>query len=230
MRSGRLSERVTELGHPLRFEVMTALAIFETATGAAAPRRLPVVRVIAEARERGERLCRLLADARVETSVSVGTTADGARAEADAVVLALDSTGREAIGAVRALRGRLAAAILVVATPARDHDVRLLVKAGAQGVVLDKEAGHALVPALQAVLAGQLSLPRQARHQAVRDAISHREQQILALMATGATNRQIGDALYLTESTVKSHLASAFAKLGVRSRAEAAAVLEEIGA
>ena len=44
-------------------------------------------------------------------------------------------------------------------------------------------------------------------------------------MVEGAPNRQIADRLFLAESTVKSHLASAFQKLGVRSRKEAAALL-----
>ena len=180
---------------------------------------MTTVAVIADDAVRGERLAGLLDDARFRRC--------SAR-DAEAVVVALDSTDRHAIVAVRRLRERLAGkAILAVATPARDHDVRLILNAGAQGVVLDEDAGEALVPALLAVLAGQLSLPRRTRGEAVRAAISHREKQILALMLTGATNRQIGDTLFLTESTVKSHLASAFSKLGVRSRAEAATVLEE---
>jgi DNA-binding CsgD family transcriptional regulator len=54
---------------------------------------------------------------------------------------------------------------------------------------------------------------------------SHREKEILELLVAGMTNRQIGDRLYLAESTVKTHVAAAFAKLGVRSRKDAAAIL-----
>ena len=54
-------------------------------------------------------------------------------------------------------------------------------------------------------------------------ALSYREKQILALAINGLSNSQIAGRLYLAESTVKSHLSSAFRRLGVRSRREAAA-------
>ena len=55
------------------------------------------------------------------------------------------------------------------------------------------------------------------------DALSPREREIADQVATGRTNRQIGEALYLSEKTVETHLSRVFAKLGVRSRAEVAA-------
>jgi hypothetical protein len=48
---------------------------------------------------------------------------------------------------------------------------------------------------------------------------------VLGHVAAGLTNSEIADALFLSESTIKSHLSSAFAKLGVRSRKEAAALI-----
>ena len=82
-----------------------------------------------------------------------------------------------------------------------------------------------LTAATRSALAGQVSLPRELHRCAVRPAFSHREKQVLALVVRGLGNRQIALRLFLSESTVKSHLASAFQKLGVRSRKEAAAVL-----
>ena len=55
------------------------------------------------------------------------------------------------------------------------------------------------------------------------DALSPREREIAEQVATGRTNRQIGEALYLSEKTVETHLSRVFVKLGVRSRAEVAA-------
>ena len=68
-------------------------------------------------------------------------------------------------------------------------------------------------------------VPADVRRQAVPPAFSHRERQVLDLAVRGMTNTQIAGELYLAESTVKSHLSACFRKLGVSSRAEAAAAL-----
>jgi DNA-binding NarL/FixJ family response regulator len=144
----------------------------------------------------------------------------------DAVVIELDLSGHGPMSALRRVHEALPdARIIVITDPTREHDVRRALHAGVDGVVLQSEVERTLAPTLRAVLAGQLSLPRQQRLYAEKRALSYREQQVLGLVISGATNRQAADALVVTESTVKGHLASAFAKLGVRSRAEAAAVL-----
>ena len=56
-------------------------------------------------------------------------------------------------------------------------------------------------------------------------ALTTREKETLTLSSRGMTNAQIADKLFLAESTVKSHLSSAFSKLGVSSRYEAATVI-----
>jgi DNA-binding NarL/FixJ family response regulator len=145
----------------------------------------------------------------------------------DAVVIELDlNEHRERICALRRLHEAWPnARIVVIADPSREHDVRRALRAGADGFVLESEVDRTLAPTLCAVLAGQLSLPREYRRHVEKRALSYREQQVLALVIGGATNRQAAEALFLSESTVKGHLASAFAKLGVRSRAEATGVL-----
>ncbi len=144
----------------------------------------------------------------------------------DAVVIELGLEGHAPMRALRRLREALPdARIVVIANPTRDHDVRRALRAGADGLVLKSNVERALAPTVRAVLAGQLVMPRRHRHHLEKRALSYREQQVLSLVVRGATNRQAADALIVSESTVKGHLASAFAKLGVRSRAEAAAVL-----
>ena len=61
-----------------------------------------------------------------------------------------------------------------------------------------------------------------------RPALSHRERQVLTCVSRGFTNAQIARQLFLSESTIKSHLSSAFAKFGVRSRREAAAIFLDL--
>ena len=58
--------------------------------------------------------------------------------------------------------------------------------------------------------------------------LTPRERQVLALIAEGATNRQIGAALYMAEKTASVHVSRILSKLGVRSRTQAAAVAHRL--
>jgi DNA-binding NarL/FixJ family response regulator len=98
-----------------------------------------------------------------------------------------------------------------------------LIEAGHCGVVQRLELHRTLIPAVQAVLSGQVVVPRAAYRARARPVFSRREKQVLGLMAMGLSNAEIADKLFLAESTIKSHLSSAFAKLEVRSRNEATA-------
>jgi DNA-binding NarL/FixJ family response regulator len=143
-----------------------------------------------------------------------------------AIVLALDLASTPGVVRLREARSEMPSVALVVVAPAgNEHDIRRGLRAGADGIVLDSDLDTTLVVTIQAALAGLVAVPRQVSGQAVRPVFSHRERQILELVATGGTNREIADRLYLAESTVKCHLSSAFSKLGVRSRAEAAALV-----
>jgi DNA-binding NarL/FixJ family response regulator len=104
-------------------------------------------------------------------------------------------------------------------------EVRAALAAGADGIVLVAEASTALGPCLLAVQAGQTCVPHRHGRQIERPVLSLREKQILGLVVKGYTNSQIGDSLFLAESTVKSHLSSVYCKLEVRSRAEAAELI-----
>jgi len=100
-------------------------------------------------------------------------------------------------------------------------EVRAVLGVGAAGVVLEREMAGTLGPCLHAVRVGQICVPRQQWRQIAPPALSAREKQILGLVVMGYMNSQIAERLFLSESTVKSHLSSAFGKLGVRSRNEA---------
>jgi DNA-binding CsgD family transcriptional regulator len=60
---------------------------------------------------------------------------------------------------------------------------------------------------------------------AERVALSHREREVLRLAVTGRTNSEIASTLFLAESTVKSHLSSAYRKLGAGGRNDAASMV-----
>jgi DNA-binding NarL/FixJ family response regulator len=113
------------------------------------------------------------------------------------------------------------APVIVVCSSIERWGIREALMAGAAGVVLWDDLGLALAPTIRAVLAGQACVPRAHSRQIEPPALSSREKQILGLIVMGYSNGQIAQQLFLAESTVKSHLSSAFGKLGVRSRNEA---------
>jgi DNA-binding NarL/FixJ family response regulator len=128
-------------------------------------------------------------------------------------------------GQVELLRNLRPASSMVIVSSAGTAVVRKALRAGVDGFVPDAEVEQALAGTVAAVLAGQISVPRSIRSRITWTAFSLREKQVLQLVAAGLTNAEIADRLFLSESTVKSHLSSSFRKLGVSSRAEAAAAV-----
>jgi DNA-binding NarL/FixJ family response regulator len=128
----------------------------------------------------------------------------------------------------RVRRARPGPAIIAVSAPATATGVRRGLDAGAAAIVFEPMIESTLGVTVSAVGSGQAVVPRELRASVERPALSHRERQVLTYVCEGLTNAQIAEQLFLSESTVKSHLSSAFAKLGVRSRREAAALFVEL--
>jgi DNA-binding NarL/FixJ family response regulator len=122
---------------------------------------------------------------------------------------------------VELLRRLERTAIVVVCADIQRWEMRAALADGVTGVVLEDELADTLVPCLRAVQVGHICVPRRHWRQIEPPALSSREKQILGLVVMGYMNGQIAERLFLAESTVKSHLSSAFGKLGVRSRNEA---------
>jgi len=131
--------------------------------------------------------------------------------------------------ALECVSGLLAASpstkVILICERSADGDVRRALGAGAHGLVPLGEVADALIPVMEVVRAGQVSVPGSAGKEAARKVLTVREKQILGQVVLGMSNAEIAAKLYLAESTVKSHLSSAFAKLGVASRNEATALI-----
>jgi DNA-binding NarL/FixJ family response regulator len=151
---------------------------------------------------------------------------DSTQCELAAIVLWVHDTVPAPAGLIAPLAHRFARTpIVVVCADIERWEVRAALAAGACGVVLSDQLDSALCPCLQAVQAGQTCVPRGHWRQIEPPALSSREKQILGLLVLGYMNSQIAAQLFLAESTVKSHLSSAFGKLGVRSRNEAVSLI-----
>ncbi len=99
------------------------------------------------------------------------------------------------------------------------------VAARVEGSVLAADLQSALLPTLWAVAAGQCVVPHSVRQLVDRPPLSPRERQVLAMVVLDFSNAEIARKLVVSESNVKSHLTSAFNKLGVRSRSAAAELI-----
>lgn len=141
-------------------------------------------------------------------------------------VVVCDVDEADGMAALRRLRREQPKlAIIVISPPVTGTGVRRALDAGADAIVFEPEIETTLAVTALAVASGQSVVPRKLRASVERPAFSHRERQVLALVSRGLTNSEIAERLLLAQSTVKSHLSSAFTKLGIRSRKEVTALL-----
>lgn len=142
------------------------------------------------------------------------------------IVLASSAEQPSLVEAVRMVRSVTADAPIVVVAPESGTPTgRAVLEAGTAGLVIESAIESALAPTLFAVVAGQVCLPRELAAELERPLLSMREKQVLGMVVLGFGNADIAGRLVLAESTIKSHLNSAYRKLGVRSRQEAAAAI-----
>ncbi|MFF2051704.1 response regulator [Leifsonia sp. NPDC058194] len=141
--------------------------------------------------------------------------------------------GADATRRIRALDA--APYVLVLTNYDSDADILEAVEAGASGYLLKDAPPHELTAAVRAAAAGESALaPVIAsrlldRMRTPRASLSVREIEVLRLVAEGRTNTEVASALFVSETTVKSHLAHIFTKLGVSSRTAAIAAARERG-
>jgi DNA-binding NarL/FixJ family response regulator len=156
----------------------------------------------------------------------------------DVVLMDIRMPALDGVAATRHLRAlEEPLDVLVLTTFGEDEVLWGAIEAGASGFVLKDSSAEDLIAAVRAV-AGcgawfdpgvaprLLERYRRVVAPAARDAgrldqLTEREHEVLRLMARGATNAEIGATLHVAEATVKTHVGSIFAKLGVRDRAAA---------
>lgn len=168
----------------------------------------------------------------------LGTASDGEEAIAlvellhpDVVLMDLRMPRCDGVTATRRLREQGSAThVVVLTTYADDRSVVEALRAGARGF-LTKDAGAAEIErAIAAVVRGDASIDPAVQHHLVAavaaspespDGLTPREVEVLTLVAQGLSNGEIAARLFVSETTVKSHINHIFTKTGVRDRAQA---------
>ncbi|PGH47603.1 response regulator transcription factor [Streptomyces sp. Ru87] len=159
------------------------------------------------------------------------------RLDPDVVLLDLRMPGGGGVEAIKEIGRRgLRSRVLVLTTYDTDSDTLPAIEAGATGYLLKDAPRDELFAAVRAAAEGRTVLSPAVASRLVdrvrtpgREPLSTREREVLALVAKGNSNREIAAALFISEATVKTHLAHLYAKLGVNDRAAAVAVAYERG-
>lgn len=141
--------------------------------------------------------------------------------------------GIETTAALRALDP--APAVLILTTFDRDAEILGAIEAGAAGYLLKDVAPEVIIDGIQRAAAGDMVLAPDLASRVLRGMrnplprLTAREIDVLKLLATGSTNKEISRALFVTEATVKSHLNHIFTKLDVDSRSRAVHLAQQTG-
>jgi DNA-binding NarL/FixJ family response regulator len=174
-----------------------------------------------------------------EADDGAAAVAAAARLRPDVVLMDVRMPGTDGIAATdRIARGDGSPRVLVLTTYDQDEYVFDALAAGASGFLLKDARPEDLIAGIRSVAAGDALLARsvtrrliglfarsrkpEARQAASQlEVLTEREREVLGLVARGGSNAEIAGALYITEHTVKTHVASVLRKLGLRDRVHA---------
>lgn len=181
----------------------------------------------------------------------VGEAGDGeealrqaARLRPDVVLMDLRMPRLDGVAATRRLRAEQPACRVIALTTFDDDEyVFEALRAGAAGYLLKDVSSAKLFEAIRVAARGESFLQPSVAAKVVAEfarlsaaappplveLLSDREQQVLRLVAEGATNREIASRLFITPGTVKNHVTSILGKLGVSDRTQAALKARELG-
>lgn len=163
----------------------------------------------------------------------------------DIILMDIEMPRRDGISATALVRQRARGAKVVILTGYDNPELIFrALKAGAVGYLLKNTRAKDILDTLRRVAAGEIFLNPELASKFLREfqrdqeveevrrlvhTLTPREEEVLRLVATGATNREISQRLFISELTVKMHLASIFRKLQVNDRTKAAILALKAG-
>jgi two-component system NarL family response regulator len=140
----------------------------------------------------------------------------------------------DGVGVIENIRKQDASArVIVLTTYDSDTEILRAIKAGAKAYLLKDARREELLDCIRRVNRGETCIPASLAEKLAAglssESLTGRELNVLELLAQGKSNKEIGVNLYISETTVKSHLRSIFRKLNVLSRTEAITVASRRG-
>jgi two-component system NarL family response regulator len=152
----------------------------------------------------------------------------------DVALLDLRMPKLNGVGVIREIRDEnVSARVIVHTTYDTDEEIYQAIRAGARAYLLKDAPLEELLECIRKVHAGETCIPPAlAAKLASRmsgEALTARELDVLKLLARGRSNKEIGTDLFISETTVKTHVRSIFSKLNVLSRTEAIAAANQRG-
>ncbi len=152
----------------------------------------------------------------------------------DVALLDLRMPILDGVGAMEEIRKiHPGARIVVLTTYDTDNEIARAIKAGAKAYLLKDSPREDLLDCIRRVSRGEVCIPAalvaKLAASVSSETLTSRELNVLELLAQGRSNKEIGGNLFISETTVKSHLRSIFTKLNVLSRTEAISVASKRG-
>lgn len=150
----------------------------------------------------------------------------------DLVLMDINMPGTNGIEATQVILREMPQTKIIALTVYEDEQVVEMVRAGVSAYVLKDVAGSEMVGIIRRVLAGEVVIHPRVASRIVKEIstdkktldtkLTRREQDALEMIVQGFSNKEMAEALFISEKTVKNHLTSIFRKLGVKDRTQAA--------
>jgi two-component system NarL family response regulator len=173
-------------------------------------------------------LLQTVPDMRVVVEASDGAQAIEAfrQHRPDVVLMDLRMQGMNGVEAITQIRAEFPdARIVVLTTFDGDEDIYRALQAGARGYLLKGMDAEELLAAIRAVHAGKSRIPGPVAERLAErmsgQTLTERETDVLKLIVSGNSNKEIASALFISEATVKTHVNNLLSKLGVSDRTQA---------
>ncbi len=151
----------------------------------------------------------------------------------DVILMDVNMPGTNGISATRVIKREIPSIHIIALTIYEDEEVVDMVRAGVSAYVLKDVAGSELIDTINRVMQGEVVIHPRVANRLVRELsrnenkkndirLTKRERDVLLLLVKGQSNKEMAEAMFISEKTVKNHLTSIFRKLGVKDRTQAA--------